>query len=231
VAALVMLVVSARAWLRLQVADSTKGSTSCGWFAFAPPGTSAAPSHAWYMGRSMASQVPLVQMEALPLSYTQLSETTLDFDLDLKSLRESLVADIWTESTLPIFLLNRDGAAKIDVQGWKEGQTRTVSYKLLVLPGGIGARVENTYTVGVDFDDILSVEIVSVTYAPVIENMRVYTYYKLVKEGAEVKLQLGGFSEWTKAPPKLFAAPIEKAILKSQTASGKGFIEALKQQR
>jgi len=46
-----------------------------------------------------------------------------------------------------------------------------------------------------------------------------------------VKLQLGGLSEWTKAPPKLFAAPIEKAILKSQTASGKGFIEALKQQR
>jgi len=165
---------------------------------------------------------------ALPPSYKELSEASVGVDFDLKSLKEELVADTWTDSTLPIALLKRDGATRIEVQDWRDGQTRTVSYKLPVLPGGIGTRVENTYTVRAEPDDSLSLEIVSVTYAPVIENMRVHTYYKLSKQGEEVSLQLGGFANWTKSRPALFASPIERGIQKTQAASGEGFIAALK---
>eukprot|EP00933_Yihiella_yeosuensis_P069607 TRINITY_DN7632_c0_g1_i1.p1 TRINITY_DN7632_c0_g1~~TRINITY_DN7632_c0_g1_i1.p1 ORF type:complete len:293 (+),score=39.40 TRINITY_DN7632_c0_g1_i1:44-880(+) len=165
---------------------------------------------------------------ALPDGFSELSELPLDFDLDLKLLGDELTADTWTDSTLPIALLKRDGAVKIKIEDWKDGQTRTVSYKLPVLPGGIGARVENKYTIRADSDTALSVEISSVTYAPVIENMSVNTYYKLTKEGEALRLQVGGRMTWSKTPPKLFASPIERGIRKTQAASGMGFIEALK---
>eukprot|EP00931_Biecheleriopsis_adriatica_P081863 TRINITY_DN55204_c0_g1_i1.p1 TRINITY_DN55204_c0_g1~~TRINITY_DN55204_c0_g1_i1.p1 ORF type:complete len:223 (+),score=20.20 TRINITY_DN55204_c0_g1_i1:33-671(+) len=163
----------------------------------------------------------------VPPPYRQLSQTCLGPGFDLTVLRDELLADSWTEETLPIMLLSRDGATKVDIDDWTKTGTRTVSYKLPVLPGGIGARVENTYTVHTGSDDTLSLEILSVTYAPVIENMRVHTYYKLSKENGELTLQLAGHVAWTKSPPKVFAAPIERGIQKSQTASGEGFIEAL----
>mmetsp|Transcript_34698 Transcript_34698/g.95659 ORF Transcript_34698/g.95659 Transcript_34698/m.95659 type:complete len:260 (+) Transcript_34698:84-863(+) len=163
-------------------------------------------------------------------SYQQLSEKTLGAGLDLLSLKEELVAETWTESTLPVALLKNDGAVDIDVQKWRDGQTRTVSYKLPVLPGGIGARVENTYTVRWDSFLSVSLEIVSVTYAPVIQNMRVHTLYTIWKEtaDAEAKLRLEGFASWTKPPMRAFASPIERGIQKTQTGSGEAFASELR---
>eukprot|EP00929_Paragymnodinium_shiwhaense_P102986 TRINITY_DN66253_c0_g1_i1.p1 TRINITY_DN66253_c0_g1~~TRINITY_DN66253_c0_g1_i1.p1 ORF type:complete len:247 (-),score=21.73 TRINITY_DN66253_c0_g1_i1:71-811(-) len=195
------------------------------------------PWHGWYASRYMPQQRLLVlprhsspEGRALPPSYNEIAETVLsDMEVDFRTLQQELLADSWTDSTLPVALIKRDGGTKIQVQEWQESQSRIVSYQLPVLPGGIGVRVENTYTLRDFSDTSMRLELVSVTYAPVIQNLRVHTCYQMTLEGDAAKLQVGGFSEWVKTPPPGFASPIEKGIKKSQAASCERFKQALEQ--